>query len=138
MAIPVITLCIACACGLMQLILTYQVIKRRRREQIATGDAGSADLKQAVRAHGNFVEITPIFLIILMLLEMVDSYLWWIAGLGVVFLCGRILHARSLLVDEAREPPRFQNRVRGMALTLTSLGLAVVSGPLWLAWRIWG
>jgi hypothetical protein len=43
-----------------------------------------------------------------------------------------------LLVDEAAEPPRFANRVRGMMLTLTSLALAVISAPVWLAWSVLG
>jgi len=58
--------------------------------------------------------------------------------LGVAFILGRILHARSLLVDEAAEPPRFANRVRGMMLTLTSLALAVISAPVWLTWSVLG
>ena len=136
MAIPVISLLIASVLGAMQLVLTYQVIKRRRQEQVATGAPVSSDLERAIRAHGNFTEVTPIFLILLILLEMVDSYLWWISGLGVAFILGRVLHARSLLVDEAAEPPRFTNRVRGMMLTLTSLALAVISAPVWLAWSV--
>lgn len=138
MAIPVITLLIASLCGLIQLVLTYQVIKRRRHEQAATGVPVSKDLERAIRAHGNFVEVTPIFLILLILLEMVDSYLWWVAGLGVCFVIGRLLHARSMLVDECAEPPVFKNRVRGMMLTLISLGLAVLSGPIWLVWSLVG
>jgi uncharacterized membrane protein YecN with MAPEG domain len=114
MAIPVITLLIASLCGLIQLVLTYQVIKRRRHEQAATGVPVSKDLERAIRAHGNFVEVTPIFLILLILLEMVDSYLWWVAGLGVCFVIGR------------------------MMLTLISLGLAVLSGPIWLVWSLVG
>ncbi len=138
MAIPVISLLIASVLGAIQLVLTYQVIKRRRQEQAATGAPVSSDLERAIRAHGNFTEVTPIFLILLILLEMVDSYLWWVSGLGVAFILGRILHARSLLVDEAAEPPRFANRVRGMMLTLTSLALAVISAPVWLTWSVLG
>jgi uncharacterized membrane protein YecN with MAPEG domain len=138
MAIPVIALLIASVCGLIQLVLTYQVIKHRRREQAATGAPVSQALERAIRAHGNFVEVTPIFLILLILLEMVDSYLWWVAGLGACFVIGRVLHARSMLVDEGADPPVFKNRVRGMVLTLISLGLAVVSGPVWVVWSLIG
>lgn len=49
-----------------------------------------------------------------------------------------MLHARSILVDEAGPEPKFQNRVRGMIMTITTIGLAAVSGPVFLVWLILG
>lgn len=138
MVLPLISMCVVSAAICMQLFLTFQVIKRRRAEQTAVGDAPSTDLQRAIRAHGNFTEVTPIFLIMLVLLEMVDSYLWWVSGLGVVFLLGRALHARSILVDEVQDPPVFKKRVAGMMLTLISLALAALSGPVFIAWSVFG
>lgn len=138
MALPVVSLCVASLAALLQLFLTAQVIKRRRAEQAGVGQEPSETLQRAIRAHGNFTEVTPIFLILLVLLEMVDSYLWWVGGLGAVFLIGRVLHARSILVDEVAAEPKFQNRVRGMVMTITTIGLAAVSGPVFVLWYILG
>ncbi len=138
MVLPLISLCVASLAALIQLFLTYQVIKRRRAEQAGVGKEPSLDLQRAMRAHGNFTEVTPIFLILLVILEMVDSYLWWVSGLGALFLIGRVLHARSMLVDEAQEPPVFKKRVAGMMLTLTALALAAISGPVFIGWYVLG
>ncbi len=138
MALPVVSLLVTSIAALLQLFLTFQVIKRRRAEQASIDKSPSVDLQRAIRAHGNFTEVTPIFLILIILLELVDSFLWWVGGLGILFLVGRVLHARSILVDEVAAEPRFQNRVRGMVMTITSIGLAAVSGPVFIAWFILG
>lgn len=138
MALPVISLLVASVAALLQIALTYVVIKRRRAEQASVDQLPSPELQRAIRAHGNFTEVTPIFLILLTLLELVDSYLWWITGLGLVFLVGRVLHAKSILIDEVATEPRFQNRVRGMMMTIITIGLAAVSGPVLVVWLILG
>jgi len=136
MALPIITMVIASLAALLQLVLTAQVIRCRRAEQAGVGVKPSSGLQRAIRAHGNFVEVTPIFLILLLILELVDAYLWWVGGLGALFLIGRVLHAQSILVGEAAEPPRYQNRVRGMMLTLGSMALAALSGPVYIVWLL--
>ena len=135
MAIPVITLLVTSVLIGIQIVLTAIVIRARRRSQIAVGSDGAPDLERAVRAHGNFTEVTPIFLISLLLLELVDSYLWWVAMLGVMFIAGRVLHARSLLVTELRSGS-YQQRVIGMMLTMISLAASAISGVIWIVWNL--
>ena len=135
MAIPVMTLLITSALIAMQVTLTAIVIKARRKNQVAVGSGGVPELERAVRAHGNFTEVTPIFLISLLLLELVDSYLWWVAILGIAFIIGRILHARSVLVAEV-QTGRYQQRVIGMMLTLGSLIASAISGVIWIIWSL--
>ncbi len=131
MAIPVVTLLISSLLIVIQVILTSLVIKSRRRSQIPLNTDGAPELERAVRAHANFTEVTPIFLVSLLILELVDSYLWWVALLGMTFVVGRILHARSLIVTE----PQFGTyrlRVLGMMLTLSALSLSALSGVIWV------
>jgi uncharacterized membrane protein YecN with MAPEG domain len=135
MAIPVITLLVTSVLIGIQLVLTAIVIKARRRSQIAVGSDGAPGLETAIRAHGNFTEVTPIFLISLFLLELVDGYLWWVTILGLIFISGRVLHARSLLVTELRSG-RYQQRVLGMMLTMISLGASAISGVVWIVWNL--
>ena len=44
-------------------------IINRRKYGLALGEGDSETLKRAVRAHGNFIEYTPIFLITLLILD---------------------------------------------------------------------
>lgn len=135
MAIPVVTLLISSLLIVIQVILTSLVIKSRRRSQIPLNTDGAPELERAVRAHANFTEVTPIFLVSLLILELVDSYLWWVALLGMVFVVGRVLHARSLIVTE----PQFGTyrlRVLGMMLTLSALSLSALSGVIWVIWNL--
>ena len=135
MAIPVVTLLISSLLIVIQVILTSLVIKSRRRSQIPLNTDGAPELERAVRAHANFTEVTPIFLVSLLILELVDSYLWWVALLGMIFVVGRILHARSLIV---REPQfgTYRLRVLGMMLTLSALSLSALSGVIWVIWNL--
>jgi uncharacterized membrane protein YecN with MAPEG domain len=91
MAIPVVTLLISSILIVMQVILTLLVIKSRRRSQIPLNAGGAPELKRVVRAHANFIEVTPIFLVSLLILELVDSYLWWVALLGVIWVIWNLL-----------------------------------------------
>jgi uncharacterized membrane protein YecN with MAPEG domain len=135
MAIPVITLLVTSVLIGIQIVLTAIVIKARRGSQIAVGSDGVPYLERAVRAHGNFIEVTPIFLISLLLLELVNSYLWWVAILGLVFSVGRVLHARSLLVTELRSGS-YRQRVLGMMLTMIALTASAISGVVWVVWNL--
>jgi uncharacterized membrane protein YecN with MAPEG domain len=135
MAIPVITLLVTSVLIGIQMVLTALVIKARRGSQIAIGSDGVPYLERAVRAHGNFIEVTPIFLISLLLLELVNSYLWWVAILGLVFSVGRVLHARSLLVAELRSGS-YRQRVLGMMLTMIALTASAISGVVWVVWNL--
>jgi len=135
MAIPVITLLVTSVLIGIQMVLTALVIKARRGSQIAIGSDGVPYLERAVRAHGNFIEVTPIFLISLLLLELVNSYLWWVAILGLVFSVGRVLHARSLLVTELRSGS-YRQRVLGMMLTMIALTASAISGVVWVVWNL--
>ena len=135
MAIPVVTLLITSSLIGLQLFLTFQVIRRRRQSKVAIGTADSDELSRAVRTHGNFTEVTPIFLISLLILELVDSYLWWVAILGILFIVGRILHARSILVVEVQRGS-YSLRVAGMMLTVIALAMSAISGVVWVFWNL--
>ena len=135
MAIPVITLLITSCLIIIQLMLTAIVIRERRRSKVHIDSDGAFALERAIRAHANFTEVTPIFLISLLILELVDSYLWWVSILGVAFILGRILHARSLLVTEAQSGSH-RGRVVGMILTLIPLAASAISGVIWVVWNL--
>ena len=135
MAIPVVTLLITSILIGLQLFLMFQVMRTRRKAKVAIGTNDSDKLSRVVRAHGNLTEVTPIFLMSLLILELADSYLWWLAILGITFFVGRILHARSILVEEVQRSS-YSFRVTGMMLTVISLTMSAISGVVWVVWNL--
>lgn len=112
-----ITLTIAGACGLLSLWLAFRVSRIRLRDKISLGDAGNAALLAHIRAHANFSEYAPLFLILLGLVELaVGSRLpLWVAGAS--FVLARVAHA----IGMGRPPPNAY-RVGGAAVTWLLLG----------------
>jgi uncharacterized membrane protein YecN with MAPEG domain len=82
-------------------------------------------LHRKIRARGNFIEYTPIFLIMLMLVEINGFDKYFIHFFGIVFISGRALHAYGIVVAEVRAR-NFFFRQAGMFCTffcLSSLAL---------------
>ena len=86
--IPVVTLFIDSVLIFMQVILAVLVIKSLRKSQTPLSTDAAPGLERPVRAHTNFIEVTPIFLVSLLIRQLVVSYLWWVAILGVILSLG--------------------------------------------------
>jgi uncharacterized membrane protein YecN with MAPEG domain len=87
-----IALTIAGASALLSLWIASRVGTLRRRHKVLIGDGGHADLAARMRAHANFSEYAPIFLILLALIELARGSHPLLWGAGIVFVVGRILH----------------------------------------------
>ena len=87
----------------------------RRKSGLAVGEADNENLLRAVRAHGNFTEYTPMFLISLFLIDHVSKNCEYILVIGSVFVLGRISHATSMFLKKGIL------RITGMFLTFTPL-----------------
>ncbi len=93
---PFYTSIYAAVSGLLAALLTVNVIANRVRAQVDVGDGGVASLAQAIRAHGNFAEHTPLALLLIGLVEAFAYRSVVVNGLGVVLLAGRFLSAWGL------------------------------------------
>ena len=82
--------------GLLAASLTVNVIVNRVRAKVDFADGGVAALGQAIRAHGNFAEHTPIALLLIGLVEAFGYPALAVNGLAAVFLLGRLLSAFGL------------------------------------------
>ena len=109
----------AALCGLGLVFLSIRVIRLRREHHISYGHQGNADLERAMRVQANFVEYTPIALILLMLSEMGGMPIWEVHVFGVAFIVARVSHFIGFRTDEA--PMIF--RVGGMLLTFGVIAL---------------
>jgi uncharacterized protein len=115
---PYLTLLFAGICALIHVALTGLVIVRRVQAGVDLLDGGDVTLLRRIRAHGNFLETAPMALLLLALLELHGLSSTWLWGLGIGLVVGRVLHAWSLLTNNAR-----WNRRGGMGLTLAVLSV---------------
>jgi uncharacterized membrane protein YecN with MAPEG domain len=115
-----ITLTIAAAAAILLVWLAARVSRLRRPLKIGLGDGGNEALLRRIRAHANYAENMPIFLILLGLLEFSggDRRILW--GAAIAFILARIVHAFGM-----DSPARLRLRVAGMVVsTLVIIGLA--------------
>lgn len=110
--------------------LSANVIKTRKQTWQVLGYADNFVLERKVRAHANFAEYAPIFLIIIGYTEYNGLPHIWVHILNCMFLAGRVLHAYSLLKYEKYENRKLISspkwRILGMvcsimAITITAL-----------------
>lgn len=88
-----IALTAAGAAALLHIWLSIRVSHVRRTRKILHGDGGDPAMLRRMRAHANYAENAPIFLVLLVLLELAvvrDDFLW---AATIIFFVSRILHA---------------------------------------------
>lgn len=118
MILPV-TLTIAGACALISIWLGLRVSQLRLRHKVLIGDGGNEAVRTRMRAHANFAEYAPIFLILLALVELAKGSTTWLWAVAILFVLGRLLHPFGM--DRATLNPL---RAAGAAITwLSMLGL---------------
>ena len=86
-------------------------------------------LEQRIRAHANFAEYTPIFLILLFLAESQNTSLYIIHGVATIFTIGRILHVYALVLSEKYEGDKLLKsptyRINAMVCTFTAIIICI-------------
>ena len=114
-----ITLTVAGAAAILHVWLSLRVSSLRRPLKIGVGDGGNEVLLRRMRAHGNFAENMPIFLVLLGFVELAVGRSLWLWGAGIVFVLARIAHAFGM-----DRPGANILRVAGITLSwLVLLGL---------------
>ena len=114
-----ITLTIAGAAAILHVWLSLRVSRLRRPLKIGVGDGGNEVLARRMRAHGNYAENMPIFLVLLGFLELATGGSLWLWGAAIAFILARIAHAFGM--DRPGANPL---RVGGIAISwLVLLGL---------------
>ena len=111
---------------LVMLWLSIEVIKQRRKNQVAHADGGVESLQVARSAQSNAMDYIPITVILMGLLEMNGAGVWLIHVIGIAFVAGRIIHGKSILVRSLK------GRKQGMYLTFASMVSLVVLNLIYL------
>lgn len=121
MDVLTITLTIAGASALLNLWLGLRVSQLRMRHKVSVGDGGNPAVAARMRAHANFVEYTPFFLILLALIELARGSETWLWAVGILFVLGRLMHPFGM-----DRPALNVLRSGGIIITwATLIGLAV-------------
>lgn len=118
-----ISLTMAGIATLINIWLSVLCGKARHAANVSMGDGGNEKVIAAMRAQSNFIEYTPLFLILLFLIEnylrdgtdassMGPLWLWIVSGL---FMVGRIAHALGMQGKFGK------GRMVGMLLTMPLL-----------------
>lgn len=116
-----ITLTIAAAAAILNIWLAMRTGRVRLANKISLGDGGNPQLLARMRAHANFAEYTPFFLILLGLIELAHGTSTWLWGVAILYILGRIAHAFGM----DRPAP---NALRGGGVAITMLILLGLAG----------
>lgn len=119
-----ITLTIAGAAAILHVWLSLRVSRLRRPLKIGVGDGGNEVLMRRIRAHGNFAENVPLFLILLGLIEFATGGDFWLWGAAILFIIARLLHVFGM-----DRPGANWMRVTGVTISwaaLLGLGLYAI------------
>lgn len=109
------------------IFLSAKIIFLRRKNKISIGHNNTPEFENAIRAHGNFSEYTPLALLEIFILTQLHVNPFIIVLLCITILCGRISHAIGLNYFELKKSPNFRPRIIGASLTFFSLILGALS-----------
>ena len=87
-----ITLTIAGAAAIVNIWLAIRIVTLRVKAKILIGDGGNALLATRMRAQLNYMEYTPLVLILIGLIEFARGTHTWLWAAGIIYIIGRILH----------------------------------------------
>jgi len=116
------TLSLAAAAAIVNIWLAMRCGRVRMKENIMHGDGGNPLMMRRMRAHSNFIENTPLVIILVAVIELAGRGGVWLAPVAGIFILGRVSHGFGM--DSANV-----NWWRGagvMTAMLTQLGLAIV------------
>lgn len=118
-----ITLVLAAACALLNLWLAFRCVRIRVGSKTLHGDGGNPLLARRMRAHANFIEYTPITLILFALVELaIGSPAWLWAG-AAAYAAARVAHGHGMDADH----PTIWRAAGALITWVAMLALALVA-----------
>jgi uncharacterized membrane protein YecN with MAPEG domain len=121
-----ISLGAASAAAFLNLWLSLRIGMVRQAKKISIGDGGDEELIRRMRAQANFIENTPIALILIAVIEASRPANLWLAGIAAAYIIARIAHG----VGMDGGVFRVGRSIGTMITMVTLLGLAVWAGTI--------
>jgi uncharacterized membrane protein YecN with MAPEG domain len=109
---------------ILLLVLSVRVVRERRRQGVALGDAEIPELARAVRAFGNAAEYIPAGLVGLAILAFAGAPPALVHLAGLILFAGRLAHALGL--SRSGGP----SRARSFGATLTWVAYLLIAVAL--------
>ena len=113
--------------ALLYVALTVYVIEGRYKYKIGLGDGGNPAMSRRIRIHGNFAEYVPLGVLLLFLVDYVQTTPFLVHVLGLMLLIGRIFHLWGI----CRSDRISLGRTAGMILTI----LMIIFCAIILIWK---
>ena len=113
-----VTLTFAAILSLFLIVLSFRVLDLRGSPVTKffhkpNREIDPNDLERAIRGHGNLIEYAPLFLILMLALELSDASVTLLYISGIIFSLGRFMHGIAFSFMKKN----IFLRIGGMALT---------------------
>ena len=113
-----VTLTFASVLSLFLIVLSFRVLDLRGSPVTKffhkpNREIDPNDLERAIRGHGNLIEYAPLFLILMLALELSDASVTSLYMSGIIFTLGRFMHGIAFSFMKKN----VFLRIGGMALT---------------------
>ena len=113
--------------GLFYVALSIHVIQGRFKYRVSVGDGGSKAMQRRIRLHGNFIEYTPLALILMILVEQANYSAVLVHGLAMVLVVGRLFHIYGFATKEGPSVARAGGMAMTFGVILTASVLCIFS-----------
>lgn len=121
------TLSFAAAAAVINIWLAIRIGKLRGAEKVSVGDGNSEALMRRMRAQANFIEQTPLTVILVGFVELAGKGGQWLAIGCALFAIGRICHAFGMDSDTSFKPGRPIGMLTAMLFQLVLVVFAVLA-----------
>ncbi len=121
------SLCLASAAVVINFWLVMRIGKLRHANKVSIGDGGIEIITRRMRAQANFIEQTPLTLILFGLVEAAGRGGQWLAPLGAAFILSRVAHAYGMEengLKSGRPIGMLVGMVTQITLVVSALGAA--------------
>ena len=123
---PFVTMLYAGILGLISIAVAFPAGQLRGKLGIPLGDGGSVALLHAMRRQANFIEVVPMALILIALLEMSGVSRYAIHGLGAALVFFRLCHAIGFKAESMTGPGRVIGASGSALLTVVASVWAII------------
>ncbi|SJZ88232.1 hypothetical protein SAMN02745126_02687 [Enhydrobacter aerosaccus] len=117
---PIVTATTAVILAFLQVALMLWTSVGRAQLSTGLGDGGDNGLLRRIRMHGNLAENLPIFLILLVLVEVAGEWRRVVPAIATIFVLARIAHVIGLARTDGPSVPRVVGAL-GTAISTAAL-----------------
>lgn len=108
--------------AIVQAVMVVWIAKTRMAEKVSLGSGDSSLLEVRSRVYGNFIEVVPVAVLLMLIAELGGAPHWIIHWMGGLMILSRVFHARGLLT-----PPGYgKYRMAGMMLAMAVFVIGAV------------